>query len=291
MIKKLLSLVLFAALADALPAQDQKINIVVIGAHPDDCDIHAGGTAIRFSQMGHRVLFVSTTNGDAGHFNKSGNTLGKIRKAEAEEAGRRMGITYKVLDNHDGLLEPNLNLRLQLIQLIREWKADIVIGPRPYDYHPDHRNTAIAIQDAAFLVIVPNIVPQTPALKKNPVFLYTDDRFTKPYPFSPDIVVDVTKVFDQKIYAMAAHQSQFFEWLPWLAGQLESVPKTEADRLKWLAEKRKGSISDATKAGLSKWYKSQADVVKFAESFEICEYGRMPNDDEIRQLFPMLQKD
>lgn len=272
-------------------AQTKPINVVVIGAHPDDCDIHAGGTALLFAEMGHRVLFVSTTNGDAGHFNKSGEVLARIRKAEAEEAGRRFGITYKVLNNHDGFLTPDINLRLDLIRLIREWQADVVIGPRPYDYHPDHRNTAIAIQDAAFMVIVPNIAPETPALKKNPVFLYTDDRFTKPYPFSPDIAVDISNVFDKKIYAMSAHQSQFFEWLPWLSGQLESVPRTESERVKWLAEKRKGSIQEAMKVSLAKWYGTKADQVKFAEGFEICEYGRYPNDEEIRQLFPMLKKD
>jgi LmbE family N-acetylglucosaminyl deacetylase len=283
----------FAGLAISMnlaSAQNQKINVVVIGAHPDDCDLDAGGTAIEFAQLGHRVLFISATNGDAGHFNKGGVVLAKIRKAEAEEAGKRFGVTYKVLDNHDGLLMPDLNLRLQLIRLIREWKADVVIGPRPYDYHPDHRNTAIAIQDAAFLVIVPNIAPEIPALEKNPVFLYTEDRFKKPNPFSPDIAVDISDVFEQKIYAVSAHQSQFFEWLPWLDGQLANVPKTESDRLKWLAESRKGNISEGMKAGLSKWYGSKAEQVKYAEAFEICEYGSIPNDEEIKRIFPMLGK-
>ncbi|HAQ19099.1 MAG TPA: GlcNAc-PI de-N-acetylase [Prolixibacteraceae bacterium] len=271
-------------------AQNQKINVVVIGAHPDDCDLDAGGTAILFAKLGHRVLFVSATNGDAGHFNKGGEVLAKIRKAEAEEAGKRFGVTYKVLDNHDGLLMPDLNLRLQLIRAIREWKADVVIGHRPYDYHPDHRNTAIALQDAAFLVIVPNIAPETPALKKNPVFLYSEDRFKKPNPFTPDIVVDISDVFEQKMYAASAHQSQFFEWLPWLAGQLESVPKTESDRLKWLAGKRYGSITKEMKAGLYKWYGEEGNQAKYAEAFEICEYGSYPDEAEIRRIFPMLGK-
>ena len=291
MIKRVILAVLF--LISLLPgfSQNQKINVVVIGAHPDDCDLDAGGTAILFAKMGHRVLFVSATNGDAGHFNKGGEALAKIRKAEAEEAGRRFGITYKVLDNHDGLLMPDLKLRLELIKLIREWNADVVIGHRPYDYHPDHRNTAIAIQDAAYLVIVPNIAPETPALKKNPVFLYTEDRFQQPNPFRPDIVVDISKVFEQKVYALTAHQSQFFEWLPWTSGQLESVPKTDSDRLKWLAEKRKGSVSPEMKAGLIKWYGERGNQAKYAEAFEICEYGSYPNDEEIRRLFPMLKKD
>jgi len=290
MLKKLIISGLLLISLNLVFAQNQTINVVVIGAHPDDCDLDAGGTAILFAKMGHRVLFVSVTNGDAGHFNKGGEVLAKIRKAEAEEAGKRFGVSYKVLDNHDGLLMPDLKVRSELIRAIREWKADVVIGPRPYDYHPDHRNTAIALQDAAFMVIVPNIVPETPALKKNPLFLYTEDRFKKPNPFSPDIVVDVTSVFDQKMYAVSAHQSQFFEWLPWLDGQLDNVPKAESERLRWLAESRKGRISKEAKASLQKWYGSKADQVKYAEAFEICEYGSYPNDEEIKRIFPMLGK-
>lgn len=267
----------------------KKINVVVIGAHPDDCDIDAGGTAIQFAKTGNNVLFVSLTNGDAGHYEKGGGALAKIRRAEAKEAGKRFGVKYVVLDNHDGELMPTLNIRLDVIRLIRQWNADIVIGPRPNDYHPDHRNTAILIQDAAYMVIVPNIAPDTPPLKKNPVFLYTEDRFQKPTPFQPDIAVDITEVFDQKIYAMSAHESQFFEWLPWTSGKLDEVPKTKEARLQWLKNWRKPSINKATEQSLVKWYGAEkTKLIKHAEAFEICEYGKMPSDEEIRKLFPML---
>jgi LmbE family N-acetylglucosaminyl deacetylase len=263
--------------------------VVVIGAHPDDCDIDAGGTAIQYANAGHNVLFVSVTNGDAGHHEKGGGALAKIRMAEAKEAGERFGVKYVVLDNHDGELMPTLDIRLNIIRLIRQWNADIVIGPRPNDYHPDHRNTAILLQDAAYMVIVPNVAPDTPPLKKNPVFLYTEDGFQKPTPFQPDIAVDITSVFDQKIYAMAAHESQFFEWLPWTNGTLDKVPSTEAERLKWLADWRKPGINEKTKESLIKWYgKEKADQAKYAEGFEICEYGRRPSEEEIRELFPFM---
>ena len=267
----------------------QKVNIVVIGAHPDDCDIDAGGTAILYAKAGHNVLFVSVTNGDAGHHEKGGGALAKIRMEEAQEAGKRFGVKYVVLDNHDGELMPTLDIRLNIIRLIRQWNADVVIGPRPNDYHPDHRNTAILLQDAAYMVIVPNVAPDTPPLKRNPVFLYTEDGFQKPTPFQPDIAVDITSVFDQKIHAMAAHESQFFEWLPWTSGKLDQVPKSEADRLKWLAEWRKPGINDKTRESLNKWYGAEkAGKVKYAEAFEICEYGRRPSDEEIRKLFPFF---
>jgi LmbE family N-acetylglucosaminyl deacetylase len=281
----IVSLLLFSVFLFA----QNKVNVVVIGAHPDDCDIDAGGTAILFAKAGHNVLFVSVTNGDAGHHEKGGGALAKIRRAEAQEAGKRFGVKYVVLDNHDGELMPTLDIRLNIIRAIRQWNADVVIGPRPNDYHPDHRNTAILLQDAAYMVIVPNVAPDTPPLKRNPVFLYTEDGFQKPTPFQPDIAVDITSVFDQKIYAMAAHESQFFEWLPWTSGKLNEVPKTEADRLKWLAEWRKPAINDKTKQSLIKWYGNEkAGQAKYAEAFEICEYGRRPSDEEVRKLFPFF---
>jgi len=289
--KRICFVLVLLSIASVLFAQE-KINVVVIGAHPDDCDIDAGGTAIEFARAGHNVLFVSLTNGDAGHFSKGGGALAKIRRAEAHEAGKRFGVKYVVLDNHDGELMPTLDVRLDVIRLIRQWHADLVIGPRPNDYHPDHRNTATLIQDAAYMVIVPNIAPDTPPLKKNPVFLYTEDNFKKPYPFEPDIVVDITDAFDQKIYSMAAHESQFFEWLPWTSGKLDEVPKTEKERLQWLANWRKPKINDKERQALIKWYgEDRGTKVKYAEAFEVCEYGSHPSDDEIRRLFPMLKKE
>ena len=183
MSKLLLILLLGAGL---MQAQSQKTRIIVFGAHPDDCDQRFGGTAAKFAAMGYAVKFVSVTNGDAGHQTQGGEALAKRRRAEAAEAGRRLGIAeYITLDNHDGELLPTLEVREQIIRLIREWKADIVLGPRPFDYHPDHRYTGVLLQDAAFMVTVPNICPDTPALRKNPVFLYFEDRFKSRWRFNP----------------------------------------------------------------------------------------------------------
>lgn len=273
-----------------LPGQ-KKINIVVIGAHPDDPDLMAGGTVIKFVELGHNVLFVSLTNGDAGHQSKGGGALARIRRAEAMEAGKRFGVTYKVLDNHDGELLPTLEVRHQIIRLLREWNADVVISHRPNDYHPDHRNTSILVQDAAFMVIVPNIAPDTPPLQKNPVFLYSQDRFLKPYPFIPNIAVDISEVLDKKIHAISAHESQFFEWLPWTVSKSNEVPTDSKERLEWLKTQRRRPIIQSVRDSLKKWYgKEFADTVTDAEAFEICEYGRQPEESEITELFPMIKK-
>ena len=273
-------------------AQDSsKIRIIMIGAHPDDCDQGGGGTAILFAKMGYAVKFVSVTNGDAGHQTMKGAELAKRRFAEAQEAGKRFGVTYDVLDNHDGMLMPTLDVRLQIIKKIREWNADIVIAPRPNDYHPDHRYTGVLVQDAAYMVAVPNILPETPALKKNPVFLYFQDRFQSPNPFRPNVAIDISSVFQQKIHAMDAHESQMYEWLPWIGHYLNDVPQNKNDREKWLAQTRAVKITPEVRASLEKWYgKEKAAQVINAEAFEICEYGHQPGDEEIKKLFPMLLK-
>ena len=271
-------------------SQSVPLRIIMIGAHPDDCDQGGGGTAIILSSMGHAVKFVSVTNGDAGHQTQGGGALAKRRIAEAQEAGKRFGVTYDVLDNHDGELTPTLDVRLQIIRKIREWNADLVIAPRPNDYHPDHRYTGVLVQDAAYMVAVPNVAPDTKPLKKNPVFLYFQDRFQKPNPFRPDITIDITSVFEKKIYAMAAHESQFFEWLPWIGGYLSEVPAGEKERLAWLAKQRTRLINPEILKSLEKWYgATKASAVKNVEAFEICEYGSQPNEADIRRLFPMLK--
>jgi len=270
-------------------AQDySKLRVIAFGAHPDDCDGKAGGLAAKYAAAGHQVKFVSVTNGDAGHHEQGGAILARRRRHEAQEAGRRLGIEYEVLDNHDGELLPTLEVRRQIIRKIREWQADIVLAPRPNDYHPDHRYTGVLVQDAAYMVTVPNVVTDTPASRRNPVFLYFSDRFTRPQPIRADIVVAVDDVFEKKIDALDAHVSQMYEWLPWHDGRLADVPKSTIARKQWLATQRPSSVPTEWKAALARWYGAKAASVQHAEAFEIAEYGRQPDEAEIRKLFPFF---
>jgi len=272
----------------------EPLRIIVVGAHPDDCDIRVGGTAALFAEMGHKVKFLALTNGDAGHQTEGGGPLAKRRRNEATESGRRLGVTYQTLDNHDAELQPTLLVRHQLIRQIRDWNADVVIGHRPNDYHPDHRNAGKLVQDAAYLVIVPNVCPDTPPLEKNPLFLYMEDHFKKPNPFAPDIVVDISSVIMKKADGLDAHESQFYEWLPWTNDRtLSQVPTDLSERKEWLIDqtkRRSSSMSAEKRASLEKWYgKEAAGNIVLTEAFEIAEYGLQPNDEVIRELFPMLQ--
>ena len=263
--------------------QNNTLKVIVFGAHPDDCDLEAGGIAIKYVKMGCKVKFVSMTNGDAGHQSTGGGALAKRRMEEAREAGRRFGVEYTVIDNHDGELMPTLENRLKVIREIRNWQADIVITHPPDDYHPDHRYTSLLVQDASFMVIVPNIAPDTPPLKKNPVFFYSNMS-------APDIAVDIDDEATQKMYAASAHVSQFFEWLPWLDGTLDKVPQSEEGRLQfmkiWL-----NKPNDAVRQCLKKWYgETKASKVTYSESFRIADFSRKPDHDELLKLFPMLKQ-
>jgi LmbE family N-acetylglucosaminyl deacetylase len=284
------SSLLFLIGALTMLAQDGKVRVIAFGAHPDDCDIRAAGTAAKFAKLGYAVKFVSVTNGDAGHQSIGGGPLALRRRAEAEESGRRLGVTYEVLDNHDGELLPTLDVRRQIIREIRQWRADVVLAPRPNDYHPDHRYTGVLVQDAAYMVVVPNICPETPALRKNPAFFYYEDNFQKPAPFRPDVAIDIDDVLQQKMDSLDAHVSQVYEWLPWVDGKLSEVPKDPAERKRWLVGIYAPPPDAAVRQALEKWYGQERGAkVQHAEAFELCEYGAQPNDGELRHLFPMLK--
>ncbi len=276
---------------------EEKLRIICFGAHPDDAEYKSGGTAALWAQDGHNVKLVSVTNGDIGHWGMAGGPLAKRRAAESAKVATTLGVDSLVLDIHDGELMPTLENRRTITRLIRDWNADIVIAHRPWDYHPDHRYVGVLVQDAAYMVTVPHFCPDTPPLKKNPVFLYSSDRFKKPYPFDADIAVDVGSVFEKKVDALMALVSQTFE-----GGALGSAKKTALAppeskpelRREWLREKwerRQSTEAKNARDAIVRWYgEEKATEVKYAEAFEICEYGRQPNDDEIRELFPFLPK-
>ena len=271
---------------------DGALRIICFGAHPDDCELQAGGTAALWAAKGHKVKFVSVTNGDIGHWRDAGGPLARRRLAEAQQAARILGITVEVLDIHDGELLPTLENRRLLTRLIREWKADLVLSHRPNDYHPDHRYTGVLVQDAAYMVTVPHFCPDVEILKDNPVFMYYPDRFQKPNPFQPDIVVDIGPVLEKKLDALSGMESQFYEG--GANGSPELMP-SDTDKQKERKRKvregfaqRNQSLADRHRAKLVEWYGERAGKVKHAEAFEVCEYGRQPNKAELKRLFPFF---
>ena len=268
----------------------EPIRVIVFGAHPDDCEYTTGGVASLYAQMGHQVKYVSLTNGNKGHHLMKPAELAARRYKESQEVARILGVEYEVMNNDDGELTATLENRFAVIKMICDWKADIVITHRPNDYHPDHRNTAVIVQDAAYMISVPQMVPGGKPLLKPVVFLYMPDDFLKPTPFSPDIVVDITSVAEKKMKALCANESQFFEWMPWNESREEPIPDNPAGRFQMVVSQylELNGIEKFKKA-VSKWYPAkQLKQIRHVEAFEICEYGYIPGREEIKHLFPML---
>ncbi len=284
----------FMAAAVTPPPDDGKLRIIAFGAHPDDCELQAGGTAALWAAKGHHVLFVSVSNGDIGHWREAGGPLARRRKAEVDAAHKLLGIQGEILDIHDGEVLPTLENRRMLTRLIREWKADLVLSHRPNDYHPDHRYTGVLVQDAAYMVTVPHFCPDVPFLTKNPAFFYYPDRFQKPNPFQPDVMVSIDPVMEKKLDALAIMESQFYEGgANGSAALMPSDPEKQKARKQEVRDgfaRRNQGIATRFRAKLGDWYPAaQADKVKHAEAFELCEYGAQPNKDELKRLFPFFE--
>ena len=274
-------------------AQETKLRIIAFGAHPDDNELRLAGTAAKWAALGHHVKFVSMTNGDIGHWREAGGPLARRRTQEVQQAAKLLGITTQVLDLHDGELEPTLENRRTITRLIRDWKADIVLGHRLEDYHPDHRAVGQLVQDASYMVTVPFFCPDTPHLERNPVFLSYEDRFTRPDPMRGDIAVAIDDVVDKKLAAVEAMPSQFYEG--GANGGPALVPGDEPGRARRKTEVREGfrkrfvSTAQRFRDKLRELYGAQrGDAVQYAEAFEISEYGRRPTAEEIRRLFPFF---
>ncbi len=266
------------------------LRVMVFGAHPDDADIGAGGSVSLWTGAGHQVRIVSLTNGDAGHHQMSGEPLALRRRQEAACAGRVLGAEYLVLDHADGALVASPELRLEVIRLIRSYGPDLVLAPRVWDYHPDHRATAQVVQDASYLLTVPDVASSAPHLRRMPVIASLFDRFRRPIPFAPDVVIDTDAAMGCKVDAIACHVSQVYEWLPYNRGVLEQVPASADERRAWLSAQyapRFRALADTYRGLLVDRYGAgRGRAASSAEAFEISEYGRRPSPEEIDALFP-----
>jgi LmbE family N-acetylglucosaminyl deacetylase len=271
---------------------ERPLRIICFGAHPDDCELQAAGVGAMWAAKGHKVKFVSVTNGDIGHWREAGGPLAKRRREETTKADQLLGVTTEILDIHDGELLPTLENRKLITKLIREWNADLILSPRPNDYHPDHRYTGVLVQDAAYMVTVPFFCPDVPHMTKNPVFMYYPDHFQKPNPFKADVAVSIDSVIEKKLDALGILISQFAEGGANGGPDLypEGNPDKQKARQKQVRDgfaRRNEGIANQTRKALKDFYGEEKGAkVKYAEAFELCEYGGQPNKEELARLFP-----
>ncbi len=270
------------------------LKLLVIGAHPDDAEFKAGGLAGLYRSAGHAVSFVSVTNGEAGHHREAGPALVARRIAEAGAAARSQSLSFEVWENPDGRLEPTLARREQVIRLIRRIQPDLVLTHRPNDYHPDHRATSQLVQDAAYMLTVPAICPDTPHLRRDPVIAYMSDDFTRPYPFEPSIVLDISAVWDAKVRLLHAHASQFYEWLPSNMAFFADVPLGDEARREWLSAKMEilsALLAERFRRQLIAEYgPERGGAAQKVEAFEGCEYGAPLDEAAVDRLFRLAKK-
>jgi LmbE family N-acetylglucosaminyl deacetylase len=220
--------------------------------------------------------------------------LTRRRIAEAKAAAAVIGIESQVLPIPNGGIEPTLTYRSMFIRLIREFRPDLVVTHRPNDYHPDHRYTSQLVQDSSYLITVPNSAPEVGHLDYQPVMVYMSDTFKKPYPFTPDVVVEIDGEIEKKIDMLHAHASQMYEWIPYNQGRLDEVPADEAERKRWLKQwlkqtmvgKRSTDMAHLYRERLIERYGEQkAAAVEYAEAYEECEYGAALDDEQIARFF------
>jgi len=270
--------------------QPRPLRIIAFGAHPDDAELKVGGVAALWAAQGHKVKIVAMTNGDVGHFAVAGGPLAQRRKAEVAECARIFGIENEVLDIHDGELTPSLDNRKTIARLIRGWQADIVLGHRPYDYHPDHRYTGVLMDDSAVVVVAPFFVPDTPPTPRNPIYLYYSDDFQDPKPFTPTIVAGIDQAAEKKWGCISAMPSQFGDKDSWQARTQANIPTGDRERAAQLLEmvkKRNETVAEKYRDRLIALYgKEVGQKIKYAEAFQLSQYGRQVSVEELKAIFP-----
>ena len=272
------------------PMPEERLRLLIFGAHPDDAEYHSGGLASIYRKLGHAVKMVSVTNGSAGHHEISAWEVVAMRRKEATASGAVIGAEYEVWDFPDTELEPTLEVRRKIIAEIRTFAPDLVLTHRTNDYHPDHRAVGQAVQDASFMVTVPRVVPDIPTLKKDPVVAYMPDLFTKPLPLTADVVIDVSDEFDTVVSMLACHRSQVFEWLPFLEGTLDEVPRDDDERIRWLrdwyARAARPRADRFRQEIIAAYGEERGSRIEFAEVYEISEYAAALDDSTKQRLFP-----
>ncbi len=262
----------------------------MIVAHPDDAELSAGGTLRLYAKAGHEVRVISVTNGSAGHQTLRGPQLVERRKRESWASSQIGEFKYQVLNNHDAQLVPSLQLRDDLIGLIRNFGPDVLFTHRPFDYHPDHRTVGVMVQDASYLLTVPAVLPRASALERVPVIMFFEDPFTRPLPFEADVAVGIDTTIEDKVAMLDCHVSQFYEWLPYNERRLDQVPKDVGARKPWLGESiraRARNSAKAHRAMLKSLYGAkEGKKIKHAEAFEVCEYGSPLTAKHRDEIFP-----
>ena len=269
-------------------------RVLVLGAHPDDAEFFAGGLLHAHRNQGATLRIISVTNGQSGHHEMPSDALVARRRTEAARSGSLLQSDYVTWDYPDGSLQPTLDVRESIIREIRTFRPDLVLTHRPFDYHPDHRAVGQAVQDVSYMVMVPKIVPGYPPPSQEPIVAYMVDLFSRPAPFRPDTVLDASHYLENVLDMLACHESQFFEWMPWIDRTAHTMPNmlgmSEAERTlalrNWL---RDWYLERTALRGHRFWNRAWGEQPTLVEAYEISEYAGKPSRERLASLFPKCQ--
>ena len=186
------------------------MNILAIGAHPDDVETCCGGTLAKYAKLGHKVFTATTTNGNIGSATLPMAEIAKIRKEEARRAAAHIGAEYICLDYDDEMFYEDKQARLNFINLVRYCKADVILTHSPHDYNPDHELTSKIINDIAIMIPIAKIQTKSKPYDKIPVIAYFEP--VHGLGFVPTEYVDISDVIDIKRAMCYEHKSQI-QWM------------------------------------------------------------------------------
>ena len=182
------------------------MNILAIGAHPDDIEISCGGTLAKYAKQGHKVFTATATNGNVGSATLSMDEIAAIRKEEARRAAAHIGAEYICLDYDDEMFFEDKNARLAFIDLVRYCKADVILTHNPEDYNPDHELTSKIVNDIAVMIPVAKIQTRNKPYDKIPMIVYFEP--VNGLGFVPTEYVDITDTIEIKMAMCREHKSQ-----------------------------------------------------------------------------------
>jgi LmbE family N-acetylglucosaminyl deacetylase len=201
-------------MSESAPEQDYQTYMWVV-AHPDDAEFSSAGTISKFAKEGKRVIIIQVTSGDRGTTDRTATPEGNAatREAEEREASKRLGVAELVfLHEPDGSVVPDIALREKITRMIRTHRPDVIITHdpfRPYALHPDHRAVGMATHDAVYptardhLYFPDHLASGLEPHKTAEIWYFGSEV--------PDIYIDITDTFGDKINALKAHRSQVGE--------------------------------------------------------------------------------
>lgn len=180
---------------------ENRLDVLAFGAHPDDVELMCAGAMVKMARKGHRVGVVSLTAGELGSRGSA-----EIRRSEFKKAGEIMGLTVqKILDIPDGGVAVTEDYKKKVILEIRTWRPPVIFAPYWKTRHPDHGNCSRLVREAAFLSGLVKMENGLPPFRPTRVIYYMER-----YEFSPSFIIDITDVFEIKMKAVEAYQSQIF---------------------------------------------------------------------------------